>query len=175
MIAYVFSGEIILERSIGMSWAFIIIMHLGKKKKKCVRILLPDLRSTFAPEQFHNERLQLPPHLRFSRRPHPALHLPPSSLPALFHFLPALILPAVDCGPAPPSAAPFRTAAPAPAGARDSDLDHALIEGISVGNALPTGGGASAARIAALHAGIPYTASFNIVNRQYSSGLTSVD
>ncbi|KAF5370976.1 hypothetical protein D9615_010040 [Tricholomella constricta] len=56
-----------------------------------------------------------------------------------------------------------------------SGLDPALIEDISVGNVLPAGGGASAARMAALHAGIPYTASLNTVNRQCSSGLTSVN
>ncbi|KAF5379741.1 hypothetical protein D9615_005835 [Tricholomella constricta] len=56
-----------------------------------------------------------------------------------------------------------------------SGLDPALIEDISVGNVLPAGGGAGAARMAALHAGIPYTASLNTVNRQCSSGLTSVN
>lgn len=54
-------------------------------------------------------------------------------------------------------------------------LDPALIEDISVGNVLPAGGGASAARMAALHAGIPVTTSLNTVNRQCSSGLTSVN
>ncbi len=53
-------------------------------------------------------------------------------------------------------------------------LDPALIEDISVGNVLPPGGGASAARMAALAAGIPNTAAVNTVNRQCSSGLTSV-
>ncbi|KAF8055355.1 acetyl-CoA acetyl transferase [Lyophyllum atratum] len=54
-------------------------------------------------------------------------------------------------------------------------LDPALIEDISVGNVLPERGGASAARMAALHAGIPDTTSLNTVNRQCSSGLTSVN
>ncbi|KAG6917092.1 hypothetical protein DXG01_003981 [Tephrocybe rancida] len=54
-------------------------------------------------------------------------------------------------------------------------LDPKLIEDISVGNVLPAGGGAGAARMAALHAGIPVTTSLNTVNRQCSSGLTSVN
>ncbi|KAH0582217.1 hypothetical protein H2248_011863 [Termitomyces sp. 'cryptogamus'] len=54
-------------------------------------------------------------------------------------------------------------------------LDPKLIEDISVGNVLPAGGGANAARMAALHAGIPDTTSLNTVNRQCSSGLTSVN
>lgn len=39
----------------------------------------------------------------------------------------------------------------------------------------PPGGGASAARMAALAAGIPNTAAVNTVNRQCSSGLTAVN
>ncbi|KAG6899567.1 hypothetical protein C0993_009179 [Termitomyces sp. T159_Od127] len=54
-------------------------------------------------------------------------------------------------------------------------LDPSLIEDISVGNVLPDRGGASAARMASLHAGIPITTSVNSVNRQCSSGLTSVN
>ncbi|KAG5637104.1 hypothetical protein H0H81_005742 [Sphagnurus paluster] len=54
-------------------------------------------------------------------------------------------------------------------------LDPSLIEDISVGNVLPDRGGASAARMAALAAGIPVTTSLNTVNRQCSSGLTSVN
>ncbi|KAG6853751.1 hypothetical protein C0991_001767 [Blastosporella zonata] len=54
-------------------------------------------------------------------------------------------------------------------------LDPSLIEDISVGNVLPDRGGASAARMASLHAGIPHTTSINTVNRQCSSGLTSVN
>lgn len=55
------------------------------------------------------------------------------------------------------------------------NLDPKLIEDISVGNVLPPGGGASAARMAALYAGIPVEASINTVNRQCSSGLTAVN
>ncbi|KAF8517191.1 thiolase [Hysterangium stoloniferum] len=54
-------------------------------------------------------------------------------------------------------------------------LDPHLIEDIAVGNVLPPGGGASAARMAALHAGIPNKASVNTVNRQCSSGLTAIN
>ncbi|KAG6849238.1 hypothetical protein H0H93_010254 [Arthromyces matolae] len=54
-------------------------------------------------------------------------------------------------------------------------LDPSLIDDISVGNVLPDRGGASAARMASLHAGIPDTTSVNSVNRQCSSGLTSVN
>ncbi|KAK2459252.1 hypothetical protein APHAL10511_008729 [Amanita phalloides] len=54
-------------------------------------------------------------------------------------------------------------------------LDPKLIEDISVGNVLPPGGGANAARMAALYAGIPNTTSINTVNRQCSSGLTAVN
>ncbi|KAI0825412.1 thiolase [Irpex lacteus] len=53
-------------------------------------------------------------------------------------------------------------------------LDPSLIEDISVGNVLPPGGGASAARMAALAAGIPNTSAVNTVNRQCSSGLTAI-
>lgn len=54
-------------------------------------------------------------------------------------------------------------------------LDPALIGDITVGNVLPERGGASAARMAALHAGIPHTVSLNTVNRQCSSGLTAIN
>jgi len=54
-------------------------------------------------------------------------------------------------------------------------LDPKLIEDIAVGNVLPPGGGASAARMAALYAGIPNTTSINTVNRQCSSGLAAVN
>jgi acetyl-CoA acyltransferase 1 len=53
-------------------------------------------------------------------------------------------------------------------------LDPKLIDDIIVGNVLPPGGGATAARMAALAAGIPNTVSIATVNRQCSSGLTSV-
>ncbi|KAI5118744.1 hypothetical protein M0805_008144 [Coniferiporia weirii] len=55
------------------------------------------------------------------------------------------------------------------------NVDPKLIEDVAVGNVLPAGGGASAARMAALHAGIPNTAAVNTVNRQCSSGLTAVN
>ncbi|TRM58108.1 Thiolase, N-terminal domain-containing protein [Schizophyllum amplum] len=55
------------------------------------------------------------------------------------------------------------------------NLDPKLIEDIAVGNVLPAGGGASQARMAALHAGIPNTSAINTVNRQCSSGLTAVN
>jgi len=54
-------------------------------------------------------------------------------------------------------------------------LDPSLIEDIAVGNVLPPGGGASGARMAALHAGIPESAAINTVNRQCSSGLSAVN
>lgn len=54
-------------------------------------------------------------------------------------------------------------------------LDPKLIQDISVGNVLPPAGGASAARMAALHAGIPVETSVNTVNRQCSSGLTAIN
>ncbi|EJD07184.1 thiolase [Fomitiporia mediterranea MF3/22] len=54
-------------------------------------------------------------------------------------------------------------------------LDPKLIEDVAVGNVLPPGGGASAARMAALAAGIPNSTAVNTVNRQCSSGLTSVN
>ncbi|OZJ04300.1 hypothetical protein BZG36_02592 [Bifiguratus adelaidae] len=46
-----------------------------------------------------------------------------------------------------------------------------LVQDIAVGNVLPAGGGATAARMAALHAGFPSTTALNTVNRQCSSGL----
>jgi acetyl-CoA acyltransferase 1 len=55
------------------------------------------------------------------------------------------------------------------------NLDPALIEDINVGNVLPPGGGANAARMAALHAGIPVSTAIATVNRQCSSGLTAVN
>jgi len=54
-------------------------------------------------------------------------------------------------------------------------LDPALIGDIQVGNVLPPTGGASAARMAALHAGIPNTVPISTVNRQCSSGLTAIN
>ncbi|KIO21034.1 hypothetical protein M407DRAFT_131995 [Tulasnella calospora MUT 4182] len=52
-------------------------------------------------------------------------------------------------------------------------LDPKLIEDIAVGNVLPPGGGASAARMAALYAGIPNSTAINTLNRQCSSGLAA--
>lgn len=54
-------------------------------------------------------------------------------------------------------------------------LDPELIEDIAVGNVLPAGGGATAARMASLHAGIPNTSAINTLNRQCSSGLAAVN
>ncbi|PFH53249.1 hypothetical protein AMATHDRAFT_54944 [Amanita thiersii Skay4041] len=54
-------------------------------------------------------------------------------------------------------------------------LDPKLIDDVAVGNVLPPGGGANAARMAALHAGIPHTSSLNTVNRQCSSGLAAIN
>lgn len=54
-------------------------------------------------------------------------------------------------------------------------LEPALIEEIAVGNVLPPGGGATPARMAALHSGIPHTTPINTVNRQCSSGLAAVN
>ena len=55
------------------------------------------------------------------------------------------------------------------------NLDPSLIEDINVGNVLPPAGGASGARMAALHAGIPISTPIATVNRQCSSGLTAVN
>lgn len=55
------------------------------------------------------------------------------------------------------------------------NLDPKLIEDVCVGNVLPAGGGATAARMASLYAGIPHTASLQTVNRQCSSGLSAVN
>jgi len=54
-------------------------------------------------------------------------------------------------------------------------VDPTLIEDISVGNCLPPGGGASQARVAAIHAGIPVESSVNTVHRQCSSGLAAIN
>ncbi|CCF59421.1 hypothetical protein KAFR_0H00110 [Kazachstania africana CBS 2517] len=54
--------------------------------------------------------------------------------------------------------------------------DHLeLIEDITCGNVLNVGAGATEHRAACLAAGIPYSTSFNAVNRQCSSGLTAVN
>ncbi|KAI0766899.1 acetyl-CoA acetyl transferase [Trametes elegans] len=54
-------------------------------------------------------------------------------------------------------------------------VNPALIGDIAVGNVLPAGGGASAARMAALHSGIPNTVPISTVNRQCGSGLQAVN
>lgn len=54
-------------------------------------------------------------------------------------------------------------------------LNPKLIEDVAVGNVLPPLGGATTARMAALHAGIPESVPINTVNRQCSSGLTAVN
>ena len=55
-----------------------------------------------------------------------------------------------------------------------SGVSPALVEDVAVGNVLPPGGGATVARMAALYAGLPVTTAVNTVNRQCSSGLTTV-
>ncbi|KAK4699595.1 acetyl-CoA acyltransferase 1, partial [Phenoliferia sp. Uapishka_3] len=50
-----------------------------------------------------------------------------------------------------------------------------LVEEIQVGNVLPPGGGASVARMAQLAAGFPETSTILTLNRQCSSGLTTVN
>ncbi|KAH8553781.1 Thiolase, N-terminal domain-containing protein [Umbelopsis sp. PMI_123] len=50
-------------------------------------------------------------------------------------------------------------------------INPALVNDICVGNVLPAGGGATAARMAALHSGFPESTSVNTTNRQCSSGL----
>ncbi|KAI0628223.1 acetyl-CoA acetyl transferase [Trametes polyzona] len=54
-------------------------------------------------------------------------------------------------------------------------VNPALIGDITVGNVLPAGGGASAARMAALHSGIPNTVPISTTNRQCASGLQAVN
>ncbi|KXS11708.1 3-ketoacyl-CoA thiolase peroxisomal A precursor [Gonapodya prolifera JEL478] len=53
-------------------------------------------------------------------------------------------------------------------------LDKKLVEDVQVGNVLPPGGGANAARVATLAAGFPSETSVSTVNRQCSSGLQAV-
>jgi acetyl-CoA acyltransferase 1 len=50
-------------------------------------------------------------------------------------------------------------------------INPSLVQDIVVGNVLPAGGGATAARMAALYAGYPVETSIMTVNRQCSSGL----
>ncbi|PIL25468.1 acetyl-CoA acetyltransferase [Ganoderma sinense ZZ0214-1] len=61
------------------------------------------------------------------------------------------------------------------AAVKKAGINPALVGDISVGNVLPAGGGASAARMAALHAGIPNTVPISTVNRQCASGLQAVN
>jgi len=56
-----------------------------------------------------------------------------------------------------------------------TNLNPSLIGDIAVGNVLPPSGGASAARMAALSAGIPITVPITTLNRQCSSGLAAVN
>ncbi|KAI3661102.1 hypothetical protein MP638_000439, partial [Amoeboaphelidium occidentale] len=50
-------------------------------------------------------------------------------------------------------------------------INPALVDDVLVGNVLPPGGGATLARMAALHSGLPDTTSVATINRQCSSGL----
>ena len=61
------------------------------------------------------------------------------------------------------------------AAVKKAGINPALVGDITVGNVLPAGGGASAARMAALHAGIPNTVPISTVNRQCASGLQAVN
>ncbi|KIY48859.1 thiolase [Fistulina hepatica ATCC 64428] len=54
-------------------------------------------------------------------------------------------------------------------------LNPSLIEDIAVGNVLAPSGGATPARMASFHAGIPTSTSISTVNRQCSSGLAAVN
>ncbi|EJF60587.1 thiolase [Dichomitus squalens LYAD-421 SS1] len=58
---------------------------------------------------------------------------------------------------------------------KKAGINPSLIGDITVGNVLPAGGGATAARMAALHSGIPNTVPISTVNRQCSSGLQAVN
>ncbi|KAI8074509.1 Thiolase, N-terminal domain-containing protein [Gongronella butleri] len=53
-------------------------------------------------------------------------------------------------------------------------IDPALVNDITVGTVLAQGGGATNARMAALHAGFPESTAVSTVNRQCSSGLQAV-
>jgi acetyl-CoA acyltransferase 1 len=58
--------------------------------------------------------------------------------------------------------------------ARFPNLDRSRIDDVAVGSVLQELGGAKAGRMAALHAGVPASASFHTVNRQCSSGLAAI-
>ena len=61
------------------------------------------------------------------------------------------------------------------AAVKKAGINPAIIGDITVGNVLPAGGGATAARMAALHAGIPNTVPISTTNRQCASGLQAVN
>ncbi|KAI1785175.1 thiolase [Ganoderma leucocontextum] len=61
------------------------------------------------------------------------------------------------------------------AAVKKAGINPAVVGDIAVGNVLPAGGGASAARMAALHSGIPNTVPISTVNRQCASGLQAVN
>lgn len=54
------------------------------------------------------------------------------------------------------------------------NLDPKLIDDVQIGTVLSELGGSKAGRMAALHAGIPETSSFQTVNRACSSGLAAI-
>ncbi|KAI5799751.1 Thiolase, N-terminal domain-containing protein [Pyronema domesticum] len=53
-------------------------------------------------------------------------------------------------------------------------IDPTKIDDVTIGVVLSELGGAKAGRMAQLHAGFPYTTTFNTVNRQCSSGLQAI-
>ncbi|KAI0793646.1 thiolase [Fomes fomentarius] len=61
------------------------------------------------------------------------------------------------------------------AAVKKAGINPSVVGDIVVGNVLPAGGGASAARMAALHAGIPNTVPISTTNRQCASGLQAVN
>lgn len=58
--------------------------------------------------------------------------------------------------------------------AANPNLDPAVIQDVQIGTVLSELGGSKAGRMAALHAGLPETASFQTVNRACSSGLAAI-
>lgn len=61
------------------------------------------------------------------------------------------------------------------AAVKKAGINPSIVGDVVVGNVLPAGGGASAARMAALHAGIPNTVPISTTNRQCASGLQAVN
>jgi acetyl-CoA acyltransferase 1 len=57
---------------------------------------------------------------------------------------------------------------------QQTGINPGLVQDITVGNVLPQGGGATNARMAALHAGFPESTAVSTLNRQCSSGLQAV-